>query len=81
MKDLLIAIGGAVILGIGVFLIVIFSSQVLLFLEGIVGIAAGVAGGVILAIGASGVKSNLEEKRAKKAEAAKADSSSKNKKE
>ena len=66
MKNFLVAIGGGVILGVGIFLIVVFSSQVLLFLEGVVGILAGIAGGIILAIGASGVKDDIEERRRKR---------------
>lgn len=37
----------------GIWLIVIFASRVLTFLEGIVGIAAGVVGGIVLTIGIS----------------------------
>jgi len=66
LKNFLVAIGGGVILGVGIFLIVVFSSQVLLFLEGVVGILAGIAGGIILAIGASGVKDDIEERRRKR---------------
>ena len=72
MKNFLVAIGGGVILGVGIFLIVVFSSQVLLFLEGVVGILAGIAGGIILAIGASGVKDDIEERRRKREEEKKA---------
>ena len=72
MKNFLVAIGGGVILGVGIFLIVVFSSQVLLFLEGVVGILAGIAGGIILAIGASGVKDDIEERRRKREEEEKA---------
>jgi len=72
LKNFLVAIGGGVILGVGIFLIVVFSSQVLLFLEGVVGILAGIAGGIILAIGASGVKDDIEERRRKREEKEKA---------
>jgi len=72
LKNFLVAIGGGVILGVGIFLIVVFSSQVLLFLEGVVGILAGIAGGIILAIGASGVKDDIEERRRKREEEKKA---------
>ena len=72
MKNFLVSIGGGVILGVGIFLIVVFSSQVLLFLEGVVGILAGIAGGIILAIGASGVKDDIEERRRKREEKEKA---------
>jgi len=72
LKNFLVAIGGGVILGVGIFLIVVFSSQVLLFLEGVVGILAGIAGGIILAIGASGVKDDIEERRRKREEEEKA---------
>lgn len=81
MRNWLMALGGGVIIGVVIWLIVIFAPQVLLFLEGIVGIAAGIVGGVILAIGASGVRSALEEKRAKKEDVAKTNSPQENKKE
>jgi len=81
MKNWLMAIAGGAIMAAAVWLIIIFAPQVLLLLEGIVGILAGIAGGVILAIGAGGIKSALEETRAKKVEAAKAGSPGKSKKE
>ncbi|MBE0479271.1 hypothetical protein IBX65_09205 [Candidatus Aerophobetes bacterium] len=77
MKNWLMAIGGGAIIVVAIWLIVIFAPQVLVFLKGIVGIAAGIAGGALLAIGAGGVKTALTEKRAnkeKKAEPARADS-------
>lgn len=75
MKNWLFAIGGGVIIGAAVWLIVIFAPQVLLFLEGIVGIAAGVVGGIVLVIGVSGVRSNIEERRKEQPKTAQADSS------
>ena len=56
MKKWLKIIGGAVIVLVGIWLIVIFAPRVLTFLEGIVGIAAGAVGGIILAIGISELK-------------------------
>ena len=56
MKKWLKIIGGAVIVAGGIWLIVIFAPRVLTFLEGIVGIAAGAVGGIILAIGISELK-------------------------
>jgi len=56
MKKWLMVIGGAICTVIGIWLIVIFAPQVLLFLEGIVGILAGAVGGVILFIGISELK-------------------------
>jgi len=53
MRKWLKVIGGTTITVVGIWLIVIFASQVLLFLEGIVGILAGVVGGVVLFIGIS----------------------------
>ena|GEM_PF-1093425 len=73
MKNWLMAVGGGLIIVLAVWLIVIFAPQVLFFLEGIVGILAGIAGGIILAIGISGVKTKLEEKREEKMKPAKAD--------
>ncbi|NQS90050.1 hypothetical protein HQ584_09695 [Patescibacteria group bacterium] len=66
MKNWLMAIGGGLIIVVAICLIVIFAPQVLLFLEGIVGILVGIAGGIILAIGISGVKARFEEKRKEK---------------
>ena len=66
MKNWLMAIAGGAIMAAAVWLIIIFAPQVLLLLEGIVGILVGIAGGVILAIGAGGIKSALEETRAKR---------------
>ena len=73
MKNWLMTIGGGLIIVLGVWLVVIFAPQVLLFLEGIVGILAGIAGAVILAIGISRVKTKFEEKKEKKVVPAKAD--------
>ncbi|MCD6575287.1 hypothetical protein J7K97_06395 [Candidatus Aerophobetes bacterium] len=47
---------GAVATAVGIWLIVIFAVQVLQFLQGIVGIAAAVAGIVVLTIGISELK-------------------------
>jgi len=72
MKNWLMLVGGGLIVAVAVWLIIFFAPQVLLFLEGIAGIIAVIIGGVILAIGVSGVKTNLEEKKQRKPEAAKA---------
>ncbi len=56
MKKWLKIVGGAVATAVGVWLVVIFASKVLIFLEGIVGIAAAVIGLIILAIGISELK-------------------------
>jgi len=56
MKKWLKIIGGGVVLAVGIWLIVIFAPRVLTFLEGIVGIAAGTVGGIVLAIGISEFK-------------------------
>jgi len=56
MKKWLKIIGGGVVLAVGIWLIVIFAPRVLTFLEGIVGIAAGTVGGIVLTIGISELK-------------------------
>jgi len=56
VKKWLKIIGGVVATAVGVWLVVIFASEVLIFLEGIVGIAAAVIGLIILAIGISELK-------------------------
>ena len=56
MKKWLKIVGGAVATAVGVWLVVIFASKVLIFLEGTVGIAAAVIGLIILAIGISELK-------------------------
>ncbi len=56
MKKWLKIVGGVVVTAVGVWLVVIFASEVLIFLEGIVGIAAAVIGLIILAIGISELK-------------------------
>ncbi|MCD6472269.1 hypothetical protein J7K55_04025 [Candidatus Aerophobetes bacterium] len=56
MKKGLKIIGGAIATAIGIWLIVIFASRVLVFLEGIVGIAVAGVGAIILAIGISELK-------------------------
>ena len=56
MKKWLKIVGGVVATAVGVWLVVIFASEVLIFLEGIVGIAAAVIGLIILAIGISELK-------------------------
>jgi len=56
VKKWLKIIGGVVVTAVGVWLVVIFASEVLIFLEGIVGIAAAVIGLIILAIGISELK-------------------------
>ena len=53
MKKWLMLVGGAICAVVGIWLIVIFASQVLLFLQGIVGILAVVVGAVVLFIGIS----------------------------
>ena len=72
MKNWLMTIGGGVIIVVAIWLIVIFAPRVLFFLEGIVGILAGIVGGVILTIGISGIKTKVEEKREEKVKPAKA---------
>jgi len=56
MKKWLKIIGGVVATVVGIWLIVIFAPEVLIFLEGIVGIAAALVGLVVLAIGISELK-------------------------
>ncbi len=56
MKKWLKILGGAVATTVGIWLIVIFAPMVLIFLEGIVGIAAALVGLIILAIGISELK-------------------------
>jgi len=56
MKKWLKILGGAVATAVGILLIVIFAPKVLIFLEGIVGIAAALVGLIILAIGISELK-------------------------
>jgi len=56
VKKWLKIIGGVVATAVGVWLVVIFASKVLIFLEGIVGIAVAVIGLIILAIGISELK-------------------------
>ena len=56
MKKWLKIVGGAVATAVGIWLVVIFASKVLIFLEGIIGIAAAVIGLIILAIGISELK-------------------------
>lgn len=56
MKKWLKVLGGAVATAVGIWLIVIFAIEVLVFLQGVVGIAAAVVGLVILAIGISELK-------------------------
>ncbi len=56
MKKWLKILGGAVATAVGIWLIVIFAPMVLIFLEGIVGIAAALVGLIILAIGISELK-------------------------
>jgi len=56
MKKWLKIIGGVVATAVGIWLIVVFASEVLIFLEGIVGIAAAVIGLIVLAIGVSELK-------------------------
>lgn len=56
MKKWLKIIGGVVATVVGIWLIVIFAPEVLMFLEGIVGIVAALVGLVVLAIGISELK-------------------------
>ena len=56
MKKWLMIVGGVIATIIGIWLIVIFASQVLIFLKGIVGVAAAVIGIIVLAIGISELK-------------------------
>ena len=56
MKKWLKIVGGVIATAVGIALIVIFASEVLIFVEGIVGIAAVLIGLIILAIGVSELK-------------------------
>ncbi len=56
MKKWLKIIGGLIATVVGIWLIVIFAPDVLIFLKGIVGIVAAVVGLVVLAIGISELK-------------------------
>jgi len=56
MKKWLKIVGGVVATAVGIWLIVVFASKVLIFLEGIVGIVVAVVGLVGLAIGISELK-------------------------
>ena len=56
MKKWLKIIGGVIATAVGIWLIVIFASEVLIFLKGIIGIAAALIGLIILAIGVSELK-------------------------
>jgi len=56
MKKWLKIVGGAVATAVGIWLIVLFAPRVLVFLEGIVGIAVALIGLIILAIGISEIK-------------------------
>jgi len=56
MKKWLKIVGGAVATAVGIWLVVLFAPKVLVFLEGIVGIAVAVVGLIILAIGISEIK-------------------------
>ena len=56
MRKWLKIIGGVVATAVGICLVVVFVSEVLIFLKGIVGIAAAVVGLIILAIGVSELK-------------------------
>jgi threonine/homoserine/homoserine lactone efflux protein len=69
MKNWLMAVGGALALILGIWLIVFFAPRVLVFLESIVGILAGIAGGVLLFLGIDGIKTQRAEKGEKTAEA------------
>ena len=56
MKKWLKIVGGAVATAVGILLIVLFAPKVLVFMEGIVGIAVAMVGLIILAIGFSEIK-------------------------
>lgn len=56
MKKWLKIVGGAVATAVGIWLVVLFAPKVLVFLEGIVGIAVALVGLIILAIGISEIK-------------------------
>jgi len=56
MKKWLKIVGGAVATAVGIWLVVLFAPKVLVFLEGIVGIAVAMVGLIILAIGISEIK-------------------------
>lgn len=53
MNKWLMVLGGAASTAVGIWLIVFFAPQVLLFLQGVVGILAGLIGAVVLFIGIS----------------------------
>lgn len=56
MKKWLKIIGGVIATTVGIWLIVIFASEVLIFIQGIIGISAVLIGLIILAIGVSELK-------------------------
>jgi len=56
MKKWLKIVGGAVATAVGIWLIVLFAPEVLVFVEGIVGISVAMIGLIILAIGISEIK-------------------------
>jgi len=56
MSKWLMVLGGLVSTVAGIYLIVIFASQVLLLLEGVVGILASLIGAIFLFIGISELK-------------------------
>ncbi len=56
MSKWLMVLGGLVSTVVGIYLIVIFASQVLLLLEGVVGILASLIGAIFLFIGISELK-------------------------
>jgi len=56
MKKWLKIVGGAVATAVGIWLIVLFAPEVLVFVEGIIGIGVAMIGLIILAIGISEIK-------------------------
>jgi hypothetical protein len=56
MKKWLKIVGGVITTAVGIWLIVIFASEVLIFLQGIIGITAIAIGLIVLVIGISELK-------------------------
>jgi len=63
MKKWMMVLGGVVLVIVAIILIVIFAGQVLEFLQGIVGILAGLAGAILLFIGVSDIRADREMQR------------------
>jgi len=63
MKSYLMAIRGALVLALGIWLIVFFAPRVLIFLEGIMGILARIVGGILFFVGIDGIKTAVKEEK------------------